>query len=188
MNETILKQLAAQALAMKPHPNRNFPPSPYYRFMQVLAQKVQPTLSVELGVSGGGGSLHLALGWSKGKVIGVDKVKDHPKNIEYIENRCPNFNFWEDDSVHLAETIPLLFGSVDILFLDTTHTYDQTMKEYNAWKPSLSDRAVILLDDLFRPEGMTEAWEEMPEPKLRLDILHQGAENGGGFGVVWTSQ
>ncbi len=182
MNSEILKQYATQALAMKPFPNCNFPPSPYYRFLQVLAQNIHPDLSVELGVSGGGGSLHLALGWSAGWVLGIDKVNDHPANIDYILNRCANFHFRIGDSTEEAlETVQ----PVDILFIDTTHTYDQTMKEYNAWKPMLSDRAFILLDDLFRPEGMEQAWEEMPEPKLRLDMLHDGAENGGGFGVVW---
>lgn len=188
MNSETLKQYATQALAMKPFPNRNFPPSPYYRFMQVLAQNIHPNLSVELGVSGGGGSLHLALGWSKGTVIGVDMVSDHIENIEYVQKRCPNFIFKLGDSITYSDALRIKYGLIDILFIDTTHTYDQTMKEYNAYKPFLSDRAFVLLDDLFRPEGMEQAWEEMPEPKLRLDMLHDGAENGGGFGVVWTSQ
>lgn len=186
MNEAILKQYAIQALAMKSYPNKNFPPSPYYRFMQVLAQNVHPKLSVELGVSGGGGSLHLALGWVKGEVVGVDIVNDHLKNIDYVMQRCVNFHMWVGDSVKLAESIYEKYGEIDILFIDTTHTYDQTMKEYNAYKPFLSKNAIVLLDDLFRPEGMEQAWEEMPEPKLRLDMLHDGAENGGGFGVVWS--
>jgi len=29
-------------------------------------------------------------------------------------------------------------------------------------------------------------WETLPEPKLRLDNLHDGAVDGGGFGVKWT--
>jgi hypothetical protein len=188
MNADILKQWTAQALSMRPYPNKMFPPSPYYRFFEVMAQNLKPSLSVVLGVSGGGDCLHLARGWSDGTVVGIDHVNDHPANIRYILDRHPNFLSVIGDSVELANSINRLYGPVDILFIDTVHTYEQTMKEYNAWQPYLSDKSIVCLDDLFRPEGMQQAWDEMPEPKLRLDMLHDGAEFGGGFGVVWNIQ
>lgn len=186
LTETILKQWAMQAFAMSVYPNPNFPPSPYYRFLKILAMNIQPKLSVELGVCGGGGSLHLAMGWAMGKVVGVDLVDDHRENIDYILNKYPNFRFWIGDSVNDARSIVDYYGTVDILFIDTLHTYEQTMNEYNAWLPYMSDEYVICFDDLFRP-GMSQVWSELPEPKLRLDRLHDGAVNGGGFGVVWNN-
>lgn len=185
MNEPTLRQWQAQALTLKPYPNPIFPPSPYYRFLRVLAQNIQPKLSVELGVCGGGGSLHLAMGWYKGTVVGIDVVEDHMSNTDYIKNKYPNFKLWIGDSVELAQSVRLQYGQVDILFIDTLHTYDQTMKEYNAWLPYMADNYVICFDDLFRP-GMDRVWDELPEPKLRMDNLHDGAENGGGFGVIWN--
>ena len=77
MNEKTIKQWAAQALTILPYPDPRFPPSPYYRFLRVAAQQMRPRLSVELGVCGGGGSLHLALGYGAGKVIGIDIADDH---------------------------------------------------------------------------------------------------------------
>ncbi len=184
MNEAILKLWAAQALAMPPYPNKNFPPSPYYRFLKVLAQNIHPKLSVELGVCGGGGSLHLAMGWFEGQVIGIDNQDDHRENIDYILNKYRNFNYRIGDSVDLSHEIKQHFGQVDILFIDTIHEYQRTWNEYNAWKPYLSDNAVVCFDDLFRP-GMGDFWDELEGNKLRLDFLHDGAENGGGFGVWW---
>lgn len=184
INADLLRQWAAQAMSMRPYPNEMFPPSPYYRFFEVLARNVKPSLSVVLGVCGGGDCLHLAKGWPEGVVVGIDYADDHPEHIKYIEDNFPNFYYRVGDSVELAEQMK---QPVDILFIDTLHTYEQTMKEYNAWLPHLSDKAVICLDDLFRKEGMGQAWAEMPEPKLRLDTLHDGAECGGGFGVVWKS-
>lgn len=73
---------------------------------------------------------------------------------------------------------------MSLLFIDTVHEFDRTMAEWEAWEPFLAPDAVVCLDDLFRP-GMEDAWNEVPGAKLRLDHLHDGAEFGGGFGVVW---
>ena len=173
---------------MRPFPDPRFPPSPYYRFLRLLAASVRPRLSVELGLCGGGGSLHLALGWPVGHVIGVEVSEGDPEKQEnwaYIEKRCPKFVRWRGDSISSALEIFERYGPADILFLDTVHTYEQTLKEWRAWEPLLSKQAFACFDDLRRP-GMQEAWDEIPWPhKLRLDTLHDGAEFGGGFGIVW---
>jgi cephalosporin hydroxylase len=185
MNFEQLAKLAGQTRILPPFPDKRFPPSLYYRFFQLLAQVVHPRLSVELGVSGGGGSLHLALGWGDGRVVGVDQVRDHAENIAFIERICQNFVFWQGDSVGCAADVSRQFGKVDILFIDTIHTRERTLEELAAWSPYLSDKAIICLDDLFRPD-MYGLWEELPEPKARFDFLHDGAESGGGFGVLWN--
>ncbi len=177
-----IARLGNEALIASPYPDPRFPPSPYYRFLKLLAQEMKAKLSVELGVCGGGGSLHLAMGSEK--VIGVDFAWDHEKNIKYIEDNYPNFIFMLRDSINVAPVIFECYGLIDILFIDTTHTYQQTMAEYQAYKPFMSTNGVICLDDLFRP-GMQEAWEAMPEPKLRLDSLHRSEAGEGGFGVVF---
>lgn len=184
MDEPTLRNLAQLAMADQPYFLSIFPPSPYYRFLKRLAEYMQPHFSVELGVCGGGGSLHLALGNPKGRVVGVDITYDHDEQIKHIYEVCPNFFFWLGDSVEDAPKIVSDFGLVDILFIDTTHTYEQTLAEFEAWYPYLSDKAVVCLDDLFRVE-MRDIWDVLPGNKIRMDTLHDGAESGGGFGVIW---
>jgi cephalosporin hydroxylase len=145
---------------------------------------MQPRLSVELGVSGGGGSLHLALGWPSGKVVGVDIAYDHPENLSFIIHNCPNFELWLEDSIKSAEGVYKKNGEVDILFLDSVHTFEHTTAELKAYRPYLSDRAIVLFDDLFRPD-MEGLWESLPGQKHRMDTLHDGAVDGGGFGAIW---
>jgi len=187
LNKSTIQQWTIQAMAMRSYPDKRFPPSRYYRFLRIAAQNMQPKLSVELGVCGGGGSLHLAMGWAGGRVVGVDIEieKQYEERIAYIEDKHLNFTLRIGDSVQSAKYITDHYGNVDILFIDTTHTYEQTMAEYNAWLPYMSDNSIICFDDLLRP-GMEQVWDELPEPKLRLDHLHDGAENGGGFGVIWN--
>lgn len=183
MRETTLRTLASAAIRRPPFPDPRFPPSAYYRFLEQLVAYKHPWLSVELGVCGGGGSYHLARGWV-GKVIGVDIARDHEENIAFIEANCPNFEFWLTDSITAADRASKLKHRVGILFIDTVHTFEQTLEEWDAWKDILSPDAVVCFDDLFRP-GMQAAWDVIPPPKVRLDMLHTGATNGGGFGVKY---
>ncbi len=188
MNATMFEQLALQALALPPWPDPRFPPSPYYRFFRLLAANHQPNLSVELGLCGGGGSFHLAIGWPAGTVVGVDNCQPDPHQREnwlFLQQRCPNFILWFGDSVESAAPIARKYGKVDIIFFDTIHETDWTWREYRAWLPHLSDRAVLCFDDLNRAE-MAEFWTRIPEPKLRLDQLHPGSTEGG-FGIAWKS-
>lgn len=177
-----IARLGNDALMASPYSDPRFPPSPYYRFLKLLALEMKARLSVELGVSGGGGSLHLAMGSEI--AVGVDYAWDHEENITYIVKNYDNFTFLQGDSIDLAPFIFKQYGLIDILFIDTTHTYEQTTEEYKEYKPFMSLNSVICLDDLFRP-GMKEAWDTMPEPKLRLDSLHQSEAGEGGFGVIF---
>lgn len=193
MNKITLTRLAKQAVLMSqllpnyPDPDNEkvtFPPSPYYRFLYLLAKEMDAMLSVELGVCGGGGSLHLAMG--SRIVVGIDVTYDEYKdNMAWLKEHHNNLLFFKDDSVTVAPFIFEQFCVIDILFIDTTHTYNQTMAEYNAYAPFLSDQAVVVLDDLFR-DGMDRVWSEMPENKVRFDFLHPSASpTDGGFGVIW---
>lgn len=185
LSEHILQVWANEAIQQRPYPSNLFPPSPYYRFLGILTRELKPVISVVLGVCGGGDCLHMALGHPSGLVIGVDYQNDHPEQLEHIKQACSNFVFYQGDSVKSAEAIHKKYGNVTLLFVDTTHTYEQTVKELKAWKPYLNNSHIICFDDLFRVE-MKGFWESLSEPKMRLDRLHDGAESGGGFGVIWS--
>ncbi len=195
MNELTLMRLAKMASMEAPYSNPDFPPSRYYRFLRLLAIEIgkeigneyengyRARLSVELGVCGGGGSLHMVMG--SVKTVGIDIANDYPDNIKHIQKYHPNFEFIIGDSIDMAPIIHNRFGEIDLLFIDTTHTEKQTIAEYEAYKPYLSNKAIVCLDDLNRP-GMDLAWQKMPAPKKRFDFLHPSqAPTDGGFGVIW---
>ncbi len=187
----ILDRLAEEAKNEEVYYNTIFPPSIYYRFLKLLAAEFKPQLSVELGVSGGGGSLHLALGNPYGTVIGIDYQADHVKRIKYIEDNYPNFEFMLHDSITAAPKVFEKYGKIDLLFIDTDHTYERTIQEFNTWKPYLSDRAIVCFDDLLRhhpddKKSMLDAWNDIDGFKARYDHLHDGSyPHGGGFGVLY---
>lgn len=183
MNEYTVRELGRLAAQEKPHPNSLFPPSLYYRFFKLLVSYTQPSLAVVLGVCGGGDCLYMLWGDANVNVHGIDLAYDHPVNILTIRNTYGDrFKFIKLDSIDAAK----LYSpeSVDILFIDTIHTYDHTMAEFEAWKPKMREHGIVCLDDLFR-KGMQQAWNDLPGTKVRMDELHigGGAEDGG-FGVI----
>lgn len=181
-----IEKIAQYAVRDDPHPIGIFPPSVYYRFLEVLARNMKPELMVELGVCGGGGSFHLAKGNPDGKVIGIDIVDEYPDNIDFVKMHCKNFEFWRVDSLaapdHISKKYP--DKQIGILFIDTVHTYSRTWKEFRHYQHKLGDGAVVVFDDLFR-EGMQDVWDELPGEKIRLDHLHVGGSpTDGGFGAI----
>lgn len=188
MNETELLSIGNQSIMEKEsiYPSPLFPPSMYYRFLRKLAQTVKPTVSVELGLCGGGASLHMSLGYPDGLVIGVDIANEWPDRLEHVKSVCKHFEFWRMDSVEAADRYyERIMPPVDILFIDTVHEYKHVLKEFAVWSPLLSSRAIVCLDDLHR-DNMEQAFNELPGHKVRMDWLHMGGEiNDGGFGVIY---
>lgn len=180
MNEATLQAIAQRALAESPFPNPLFPPSPYYRFLKHLAAEMKPRLSVVLGVCGGGCCLHLAQGYGMGMVIGIDIAYDHPEQISYIKSNHSNFSLWLGDSVDSAFEVFKDYGYVDIVFIDTIHTRQRTIQEFETWQQFVKPGGVVCFDDLKRVE-MNGFWDWLQGNKVRLDDLHPSAE--GGFGV-----
>lgn len=195
MNPSWFADLATRAMAAAPWPDPRFPPSPYYRFLRYLAQAHQPTLSVELGLCGGGGSFHLAIGWPGGTVVGVEHaVGDDQQraNWSHVQGKCSNFVLWKGDSVGDSPEIFKRYGACGLLFIDTIHTTERTIEEWEAWMPYMAPRAVVCLDDVQRRE-MAGLWDWVPWPKMRLDFLHSGGLDvagfgDGGFGVAWRDE
>lgn len=185
MDKTFFSSLASMAMGHSPYPDPRFPPSPYYRFLKLLTATLYPALSVELGVCGGGGSFYLAQGWRSGRVVGIDNTVEYPDNIAFVQMIMSNFVFYQGDSVESAPNIYAAYGPVNILFIDTIHTFERTVQEFEAWRPYLARAAVVCFDDLNRAE-MAGFWEWLPKPKHRLDQLHGGeGSTEGGFGVWW---
>src|SRR3990167_1324887 len=150
MDESFFRAISSLAIQESPYPDPRFPPSPYYRFLRLLAASLYPDLCVELGVCGGGGSLHMARGVPGRRGVGVDIGVEYPEQINYILHNYPNFTFHLGDSVTSAPEIYEKYGPVGLLFVDTIHTVNRTIQEFEAWKPYLAQTAVVCFDDLNR--------------------------------------
>lgn len=148
---------------------------PYYHLMYLLGNEFKNGLAVELGVETGRASRALAMGGLN--VIGIDHTRH--ETIKHTIENFSNFIFVEADSMPIPELVK--GKSIDILHVDTEHTYEQPKEEFNAYKPFLNDGAVVLFDDLHAKEdAVLQFFNELPYPKIQDDQLHKVC----GYGVM----
>jgi hypothetical protein len=68
-------------------------------------------------------------------------------------------------------------GSVDLLHIDGRHGYDDVRHDFEAWRPKLSPRAVVLFHDVAEHQegfGVWRLWDELSEqyPAFAFDHAH----------------
>ncbi len=74
-------------------------------------------------------------------------------------------------------------GTIDLLHIDGTHTYDAVKRDFENWLPKVSDRGVIIMHDIAaRPSsfGVMKVWDELTERFPR----HLAFKHSAGLGVL----
>lgn len=162
---SILKRMTAEAPTTED----------YNWFLFSLALNLQPDLVVETGTDRGRSAGHFASGWAGGRVVTIDIDKtctDHARDLGF-----ENITAITRDSIYASAIF--LEEDIDILFLDSLHTYEHTKEEYTVYLPKVSKGGLIFVDDINLDEGMKKFWAEIKEPKVDLSHLHYS-----GFGVI----
>lgn len=116
-------------------------------FLESLA--VRPSLIVELGVRGGESTfvLERIARLYRAKLVSVD-IADCSHVSSY-----PDWVFVKSDDIVFAQKFPSwcreqgIAGSVDVLFIDTSHEFEHTLAEITNWFPFLSDRCKVFVHD-----------------------------------------
>ncbi len=108
-----------------------------------------PRLIVELGVETGQSTFAFerAARLSGAKLVSVD--------CEDCSNACHSreWLFVQNDDLKFAKIFKIwceehsIIPEIDILFIDTDHSYEQTIKEIECWFPYLSKRAKVFFHD-----------------------------------------
>lgn len=137
---------------------------------------------VELGTGSAWTTISLALADSTRVVDSYDVVA-RPKDLylRLIPPTCRSrLRFFEQPGEQGAEGRDR--GSVDLLYIDSSHMREDTIREVEAWRPVLTAEASIVFDDYSHPDypGVREAVEE-----LRLEGESYGALFVHRAGPAW---
>ncbi len=113
-----------------------------------------PKLIVELGVRGGESTQAFltASKLTESRLLSVD-IDDCSNVVS-----DPNWLFHKGDDIILAKQFKSyakknkIPSEIDILFIDTSHTYDHTLEEMKFWFPYLSTKAKVIFHDTNSPK------------------------------------
>ena len=114
------------------------------------AVAMRPDLIVELGVRDGCSrfSLERAANLSESFLVSVD-IED----CSAACNLSDRWHFVKQDDIEFAQRFKnwcherSIEPSVDVLFVDTSHLYEHTLQELNAWFPLLSPQCKVMFHD-----------------------------------------
>lgn len=127
-----------------------------------LAAFIDARNMLELGTSVGLNAAALAISNDQAQLLSIDSntelidiAKSITKELE-IENLSLNCSTVDQFFIEMKDGIPF-----DFVFMDANHTYEATLKYYIECQKHLSDRAVVVLDDINWSAGMRKAWEEI---------------------------
>lgn len=158
--------------------------NPYYRLFYLLAQTLQPALTVELGCWRGDSSAHFAAGNPAGQVVCVDIHKDGDiaglAALNAAVAHLTNLHFYQK-WIHEAVEDVKQYGPIDICFFDGWHDFEHVSDDWNNYRPLLADRALCIFDDIttgFNFEGMLDFWASLPGEKFLDDRIHRGVPMG----------
>jgi len=115
---------------------------------------VKEKVIVELGVSGGFSTTALlaAVNDSGGHLYSVDIL-----DFSNVFKGEPNWTFILGDDM---EVVKGWNKPIDHLFIDTLHTFDQTLMELREWGNWVKQEGIITLHDLYYPCGeRREVWD-----------------------------
>jgi predicted O-methyltransferase YrrM len=117
---------------------------------------------VELGTASGWTALALLVADAERAVISYDVV-DRPERLRYLE-LVPASVRDRLTFIHAAgEAGPHEQRPVDLLYIDSSHERAPTVREFQAWRPVMAPRGVVVFDDYDHPDypGIREAVESL---------------------------
>jgi predicted O-methyltransferase YrrM len=120
------------------------------------------TRLVELGTGTGWTAIALAIANPGCQVISLDPTARHERDA-YLKLAGPQVTQRVRWIQAPGTDVPELADPVEFLYVDSSHDRAETLEEFRAWRPQLSDGAVVAFDDYNHADypGVREAVAEL---------------------------
>jgi predicted O-methyltransferase YrrM len=144
-----------------------------------LAAFLRPKQILELGTNLGIGSACMAAGWGQAR---IDTIEGNPHLVE-IANKNINLLEIKNITIHegkFSEILPKILKDldpIDLLFVDGHHNGEATLEYIEMLMPNLSEKGVIILDDIYWSSDMTLAFQLLtldPMVGTYIDLFSKG--------------
>jgi predicted O-methyltransferase YrrM len=157
------------------------------RFLGQLVFHRKMQTVIELGCFVGWTTAHLALGLQArggaGRVYCVDYMQEYLDQMQAnlrrqnLEGRVTALRGMSLEA-HVLAGLP---AQADLIFLDTSHAYPETLEEILAYAPRLASGGCLVLHDSISISGVRRSLQELPERFRRLTFA---TERGNGVTVL----
>jgi predicted O-methyltransferase YrrM len=127
---------------------------------------------VELGTGTAWTTISLALADPERRVTGFDPVV-RPEREGYLRLVGPRTRARIELVDAPGARGPIGDQPVDLLFVDSSHEREETVREFQAWRPALAPGALVVFDDYDHPDypGVGEAVAALDLPGERRGTL-----------------
>jgi len=135
----------------------------YSRLFQEMIRNFKHRNILELGTSIGINTLYLAASdpdvriWTFEGCMPIAEIAEQSFN----DLDCRNIKMVKGN---IDDSLPEFLrnsGNIDFVYIDANHTYKSTIRYFNLIKSKLSDRAVVVIDDVYWSKEMTRAWQDI---------------------------
>jgi predicted O-methyltransferase YrrM len=147
------------------------------RFLGQLVFHRRMQIVIELGCFVGWTTAHLALGMKacgvSGRIVCVDYMQRYLDLMQAnlrrhgLDASVTPLRGMSLDSAVLAALPP----KADLIFLDTSHAYPDTLREVLAYAPLLAPRGCLVMHDSISLAGVRRSLEELPERGNGVTVL-----------------
>jgi predicted O-methyltransferase YrrM len=146
-----------------------------FRLVQFYDCKQVLELGTSLGITTG----YLAKANKSGAVTTIEGCAEIAKlasqNLKDLD--CRNVKLVTGSFDDVLPTILPNLEKIDLLFIDGNHSKEATLRYFQLCKPYLSDRAIVVLDDIHWSKGMHSAWETALNDQnigMSIDVFEMG--------------
>lgn len=142
-------------------------------FLQRLCLEKEAQVILELGVCQGGSTKTFL---KSAEVLGARVISIDLEDFSHISD-SPRWEFHRMNDLDFEINEP-----IDILFIDTSHTYEQTLAELRKFAPKVQPNGVILLHDTVSCPEVKKAIEQyLKEVPGRYTFEERTNNNGLGI-------
>ena len=138
----------------------------YYLYLNALVRILRPRKVLELGTDIGRSAAFMMMSLPQQSRLITVEIGTQPRtDLEPFEGD-PRLSIVQGNDLDLKIYGGLALEGIDLLYLDSDHTFEQISREWALYRPYLSDGACVAMDDIHLNPGMEQFWESLHCPKI----------------------
>ena len=144
-----------------------------------IVEDMRPKHILELGTSLALTTAYMAKACGKATVTTLEGCGNIARRARQTlsDLKCHNVSVIEGNIDDTLKAVINRLPGIGILYIDANHTSEALIKYFNTCLPKLTERAIIIIDDIYWSEDMHNGWQCLTEHEkvtANIDLYHCG--------------